>query len=352
VLASRTAVSAFAPGRVNLIGEHTDYNGGRSLAFAIKEGTTVRAVPLAAAVIEVFALDLGDSDRFALTEIAATPGWRGFVRGVAAELIADGHPLRGTELQISGTVPQGSGLSSSASLCVSLCLALLAASDIPAPPLLGLARLCSRVEHRWVGANSGMLDQIASLGGAAGAALHIDFSRLTFAEVPLDLGDYTLATLDSGQEHKHGNGHGPYAGTGYNRRREECAEACAVLGVASLSESTLAQADQLPDPLRGRARHVVTENERVLAAVAALEGGDLARVGQLLNESHASLRDDYEVSTPTVERAVERLLDAGAVGARLIGGGFGGHVLGLFEDASGLPHDARVVTPGPGARLL
>jgi galactokinase len=349
---SRAPVSAFAPGRVNLIGEHTDYNDGRALAFAIREGTTVRAVPLATPVVEVFALDLGDSDRFALDQIAAASGWRGFVRGVVAELIADGYPVAGTELQISGTVPQGSGLSSSASLCVALSLALLAASEIPAPPVLDLARICSRVEHRWVGANSGMLDQIASLGGATGSALHIDFKTLSYVKVPLQLGDYTLATLDSGQDHKHGNGHGAYAATGYNRRREECAEACALLGVASVSDCTPAAADELPEPLGRRLRHVVTENARVRSAVDALQAGELGRVGQLLNESHASLRDDYEVSTPRVERAVERLMASGALGARLIGGGFGGHVLGLFAPAATLPADVRVVAPGPGARVL
>jgi galactokinase len=197
-----------------------------------------------------------------------------------------------------------------------------------------------------------MLDQIASLGGAEGAALHIDFGDLTYDAVPLRLGTHTLATLDSGQDHKHGNGHGPHSGTGYNRRREECAEACSLLAIANLSECTVAAAEELPEPLGRRARHVVTENQRVLSAVGALADGELDRLGQLLNESHASLRDDYEVSTPSVERAVERLLSCGAVGARLIGGGFGGHVLGLFADGSALPHDAHVVTPGPGARLL
>jgi len=163
--------------------------------------------------------------------------------------------------------------------------------------------------------------------------------------VPLRLGGWRLVVLDSGERHAH-------ASSGYNQRRAECAQACALLGVQSLRQATAEQAALLPAPLNARAGHVIAENERVRATVAALRADDLPAVGQLLNACHASLRDRYQVSTPTVEAAVERLLAAGAVGARLVGGGFGGSVLGLFAPGVAPPTGAHEVRPGPGARLL
>jgi galactokinase len=168
--------------------------------------------------------------------------------------------------------------------------------------------------------------------------LHID-------PVPLRLGDWRLVVLDSGERHVH-------ASSGYNERRAECAHACELLSIPSLRDAQAADIDALPEPLGRRVRHVIEENARVREAALALRAGDLPAVAALLNASHASLRDLYEVSTPTVEATVERMRHAGAAGARLIGGGFGGSVLGMFAPGVAPPAGAREVRPGPGARLL
>jgi galactokinase len=249
-------------------------------------------------------------------------------------------------------VPPGAGLSSSAALEVALALALLdlgSGEPAGAPPepvdRVELARLCSRVENDWVGARTGLLDQLASLYGAQDSAVYIDFRTLEVDPVPLMLGDWRLVVLDSGDRHEH-------ASSGYNQRRAECARACELLGVSSLREADPRAVAQLPAPLDRRVGHVIGENQRVREAVEALRAGDLSAVGRLLSASHASLRDGYEISTPAVEQAVERLLGAGAAGARLVGGGFGGSVLGLFGPGVAPPDGAREVRPGPGAHLL
>ena len=339
-------VTAFAPGRVNLIGEHTDYNEGLALPFAIEAGVEVRAGATGDQRIAAFAVDLAEHDSFLLGEEAPSPGgWRDFVRGVSAELATAGLPVAGASLEIRGSVPRGAGLSSSAALEVALCLALLALSDADAVPPWPLARICSRVENEWVGAQTGLLDQLASLCGRADAALRIDFHSGVITPVALELGEWRLVTLDSGVRHQN-------AQSGYNERASECAQACAALGIASLRELEPAMLDALEAPLDARARHVFEENARVEAAVEALARGDLAELGALLDRSHASLRDLYAVSTPAVEAAVEQLRDAGAAGARVIGGGFGGHVLGLLPPGVEGPPDALEVRPGPGARVL
>jgi galactokinase len=344
------AVTAFAPGRVNLIGEHTDYNNGLALPFAIGQGVTVRGHPERPEWVDVIAADIDARDSFELAERAPARGWRAFARGTVAELSAAGFELVGCRLEITGTVPRGSGLSSSAALEVALALALLSLAGARAPDRLELARLCSRVENEWVGARTGLLDQIASLFGERDRALRVDFRSLAVSPVELDLGSYAMVTLDSGQ--RHSNAADDDDEPGYNVRRAECVQACELLGVGSLRDVTLEMAAQLPDPLAARARHVITENERVQETVAALRDGDLARVGELLNASHASLRDCFEVSTPAVEATVRRLRDAGAIGARIVGGGFGGHVLGLMGPGATPPADAVTVAPGPGAHLI
>jgi galactokinase len=347
---------AFAPGRVNLIGEHTDYNQGLALPFAIAEGVTVSAEAELAGTpeegrVSAFAEDLGERDEFPLLDPKHAPGWRAFARGTVAELARAGLPLVGARLEISGGVPHGAGLSSSAALEVALCLALadLGAQHSPEEAReMGrteIAQLCSRVENDWVGARTGLLDQLASLYGAPDSALCIDFQTLSVEPVPLQLGDWRLVVLDSGERHR-------LASSGYNQRREECARACALLGVESLREVDEAAAEGLPEPLRRRALHVIGENERVRVAVAALRAGELQAIGALLDASHESLRDCYEVSTPSVEAAVRRLREAGASGARLVGGGFGGSVLGLFAPGVPAPADVREVRPGAGAHLL
>ena len=352
-------VRARGPGRVNLIGEHTDYNAGLALPFAIDRGVTVTAEPAAGATIVARALDLGEEDEFAVPTTSdavgsgrSAPveervgGWRAFVRGMAAELAAAGHELRPCRLTIEGDVARGSGLSSSAALEAALALALLAVSGLPEPEdRRDLARLCSRVENDWVGAETGLLDQLASLCGEPGDALRIDFATLELGLVPLDLRDWALVTLDSGATHEH-------AGSGYNDRRRECREACAALGIETLRDARPDEVDRLPDPLRRRARHVLAENARVDAMVDALREHDLERAGRLLDASHTSLRDDYAASVPAVERTVDLLRTAGAAGARMVGGGFGGSVLALLPPGVPAPRDALAVAPGPAARLL
>ncbi|MGO9321575.1 MAG: galactokinase [Solirubrobacteraceae bacterium] len=341
---------AFAPGRVNLIGEHTDYNDGLALPFAIAEGVTVTAVASPrgspqASRVRAYAHDLGEHDEFALADPEPASGWRAFVRGIVAELARAGCPLVGASVEISGQLPPGAGLSSSAALEVALCLALADLGGGAPLPRLDMARLCARVENDWVGAHTGLLDQIASLYGAPDTALCIDFRTLHVEPVPLTLGGWRLVVLDSGERHLH-------ASSGYNQRRAECARACELLGVESLREADPAAAERLPEPLRRRARHVIEENQRVREAVVALRVDDLDGLGRLLDASHRSLRDNYEVSTPAVEAAVEHLRRAGSSGARLVGGGFGGSVLGLFAPDTSHPADAREVRPGPGAHLL
>lgn len=328
-------IVAFGPGRVNLIGEHTDYNDGLAMPFAIERGVTVTAEP--ASRFTVDALDLDERDAFDVPERAE--GWKAFPRGMVAELRAAGFDVAPAHLTITGDVPQGSGLSSSAALEAALALALL--GRLP-EDLKALAQLCSRVENEWVGAETGLLDQLASLLSRENHVLRIDFRSLNVAPHPLDLGDWQLVTVDSGATHS-------IAASGYNQRRAECRAVCEALGIDSMRDATL---DGLEGVLRQRARHVISENERVEQTAQALDAGDLARVAELLDESHASLRDDYEASVPEVEATVERLKAAGAAGARMVGGGFGGNVLALLPGGVARPAGAFAVAPHAAARLL
>lgn len=339
--------AAFAPGRVNIIGEHTDYNGGLALPFSISQGITVRARRDAAPYISAHAEDLGKNDRFALDDRSSARGWRAFVRGVVAELSAAGVAPVGARLEIGGDLPRGAGLSSSSALEVALCLALIALHDSADVGLdrLEIARLCSRVESEWVGARTGLLDQLASLYGEQDAALLIDFATLDIEPVPLRPRGWRLVVVDSGERHAH-------ARSGYNERRRECERASELLGVRLLGEAQSEQVERLPEPLRSRARHVLDESRRVVEAVAALRTDDLEELAALLNASHASLRDLYEVSTTAMERTVQGLLHAGAAGARMIGGGFGGYALAIFPPGVDPPAGSLDVRSGPGAHVL
>jgi galactokinase len=305
----------------------------------------VTAQPIDGRDLVVVAGDLGQEDRFPLAAPERGAGWRAFARGAAAELGAAGIELRPARLTISSDLPRESGLSSSAALTVALCLALCAAAGAPEPDRLELARLCSRVENDWAGSPTGLLDQIASLFGERGHALRIDTRTLEVTAVSLELGGATLATLDSGERRELG-------GSGYAERRAECEAAARELGLGSLREAAPADAEQLPEPLASRARHVLSENARVEAMVEALRRHDPSEAGRLLDASHRSLRDDYEVSVPAVERTREEATAAGAIGARIVGGGFGGHVLALFPEGVEPPPAALAVRPGPGARLV
>jgi galactokinase len=341
-------VVAFAPGRANLIGEHTDYNDGLSLPFAIDSGVTVTAVARSDRNVVARALDRGDGDTFPLDadEPDRTGDWRDFARGTVAELRAAGFALRPAELTIEASVPAGSGLSSSAALETALCLALLALAGLEPPSeRMALARLCSRVESRWVGARTGLLDQVAALFGRPDHALRIDFRTLDVRPVPLEIGDWRLVAVPSGDPRS-------LPESGYNERRSECERARDLLGLGSLRDARPEMLAELPPPLDRRVRHVVEENARVDGTVRALDEGDLTEVGRLLDASHRSLRDLYDSSTAAVERTVERLADVGAAGARMIGGGFGGSVLALLRPGTPTPPGALELRPSAGAHLL
>ncbi|MEA2166909.1 MAG: galactokinase, partial [Solirubrobacteraceae bacterium] len=309
--------------------------------FAIDRGVTVRATPLPGPLVMAHAVDLREQEVLDTAQPShAATGWRAFVHGTVAELSAAGHPVRAARLEIRGDVPRGGGLSSSAALGCALALALLGVAGVEDPDRRALAALCSRVENDWVGAPTGRLDQYAALLSQPGEALRIDFAFDTLDRVPMALGDWRLAVVRAGSR--------TLAGSAYADRRAECAEAAGRLGVHTLRWAERDAADDLPEPYRSRALHVVDENARVEAAVAALAAGDLPALGAILDASHASLRDAFEVSTPAAEAVRDRLRVAGS---RLIGGGFGGHLLCLVEPGAELPRGAREVTPSAGASL-
>jgi len=318
-----------APGRANLIGEHTDYNQGWVLPFALDLGVTVAAARRGDGVLAIRSRQApgapADLPLAALVPGAVT-GWAAYPAGVAWALRQAGHPLPGgASLAVDSDLPQGAGLSSSAALECAAALALdgLHGLGLPRPEL---ATLAQQAENDFVGVPSGIMDQSASLLSRAGHALLLDCRTGVTADVPLDPAAAELALLivDTGARHALGDGR-------YAQRRRECEQAAARLGVASLRDVTSpAEAGRLADPvLRRRARHVVTENGRVRQAVTLLTGGDLAGVGALLYASHASLRDDFEVSWPEADVAVDAAMAAGALGARMMGGGFGGSALAL-----------------------
>jgi galactokinase len=329
-----------APGRVNLIGEHTDYNGGYVLPAAIDVSTRVAVRARADGLVRVHSLNLDAGDEFPLASldgpVAAGPaGWSRYVAGVARALRADGVPLAGAELVIDGDVPLGAGLSSSAALEVAVGLALLgAAGAARAAPALAL--LCQRAENEYVGMRCGIMDQFVSACGRAGHALLLDCRSLDYRLLPLDVhaagrAAPRLVICNSLVRHAHASGE-------YNRRRAECeagvahlARAARVESLRDLTAADLERAASGMDPVvLRRCRHVVSENARVLAAADALEAADFAAFGGLMAASHASLRDDYEVSCPELDLLVRLAAAApGVFGARMTGGGFGGCTINL-----------------------
>lgn len=318
----------FAPGRANLIGEHTDYNGGFVLPFALRFGVAV-AAGRGGAGITVWSRQ-GDGAGVTAAPDGLTPGsvrgWAAYPLGVAWSLAAAGYQLGSTRLAIDSDLPMGAGLSSSAALECAVALALTELHG-HAAPRSELVALASRAENDFAGAPTGIMDQSAVLLCQAGQALLLDCWSGAGEPVPLDPGAAGLALLliDTGARHELTDGR-------YGDRRRECEAAASALGVASLREVAdhPDAVSRLADPkLRRRARHVVTENQRVLATVDLLRRGELAAVGPLLTQSHASLRDDFEVSWPQAEVAVEAVMAAGGAGARMMGGGFGGSVIAL-----------------------
>jgi galactokinase len=320
-------VSADAPGRVNLIGEHTDYNGGFVLPTAIPQRSRVELALRSDRTVRMFTTaceDNGQVQQYDLGTEARGRGWLDYVQGVTWLLRSEGHELTGFDGRIDSDVPPGSGLSSSAALTVSLMRALrkafgLSLADVP------MALLGQRVENEFVGARVGVMDPMAAGLADDGTALFLDARSLEYERLPLSPGA-GLIVIHSGVSHR-------LSGGDYNTRRRECERAADRLGVKQLRDLTAADLPrimELPDPLGRRTRHVVTENDRVLAAVAALRAGNCQSLGELFCASHQSMRDDYEVSIPEIDLLVELAAQEQEIcGARLTGGGFGGSVVML-----------------------
>lgn len=324
-----------APGRVNLIGEHTDYNAGLSLPIAITQHTAAAAAPRSDTLLRIHSLDIDRDVTVDLEDVGpGTPkGWAGYVAGTLWALRDAGHPIRGLDLVIASDVPVGAGLSSSAAIEGATAAAAAAAFHLPLlddeASRRDVARACQRAENEIVAAPTGGLDQLASLLCREDHALEIDFRSGEVEHVPFDLAAHDLALLviDTRAHHSLADGQ-------YGSRRSQCETAARELGLATLRDATLAQVDDLGDPvLAARARHVVTENERVVRAVAVLRADEYEALGQLFTASHVSLRNDYEVSAPELDVACEAAIGAGALGARMTGGGFGGSAIALVPRA-------------------
>ena len=344
-----------APGRVNLIGEHTDYNGGYVLPAAIPQRTRVEIGLREDRRSRVWSASFpGDRPReYSIGEERPGRDWLDYIQGMTATLREEGVPVPGFDARITSNVPPGAGLSSSASLEIALLRALRAALDLPLSDSKA-AQLAHRAESGFVGAPVGIMDPIACSLGTESAALFLDTRTLGIESVPLPP-SIGIGVIDSGVRHAH-------AGGEYRVRRSECEEAARRLGVTSLRDlegSSLRAWEKLGEPLRRRVRHVVTENERVLEFVEALRSDDPGRLGELLSASHRSLRDDFEVSIPELDLLVDLAREESAIlGARMTGGGFGGCVvlIGLSgatgEAAQRVVRSYRDRTGRPGEVLL
>jgi len=350
-----------APGRVNLIGEHTDYNDGFVLPFALPQRTVVAASRLDTPEWTVWSEQTDERISFDLAE--RVPGWGAYVAGVVWALREAGFDVPGARMAITSDVPLGAGLSSSAALESSVLTALvdlggleLAVDERPA--------VAQRAENDYAGMPCGIMDQSASIRCREGHALFLDCRSLEVEHIPFDVAAAGLAVLviDTKAPHRHVDGE-------YPARRASCEEAARVLGVPALRDATFDSLARIDSPeLRRRARHVVTEDQRVLDTVELLRAGRTREIGPVMTASHASMRDDFEITVPEVDTAVEAALAAGAYGARMTGGGFGGCVLALvdagatdrvaaavataFADRGYAPPEPFVAVPSQGATRL
>ncbi|WP_027882949.1 galactokinase [Meiothermus rufus] len=337
------SVVASAPGRVNLLGEHTDYNQGYVLPTPLPYQTELEAAPTES--LEVYAENFREHKRRALGQ-PRQGDWLDYIAGCIWVLHQHGYRVPGLRAYVRSQVPMGGGLSSSAALEVATLRALRALYQLPLDDQT-IARLAQEAEVAYVGVRCGIMDQMASSLGRLGYALFLDTQSLESRLVPLPEG-YRVVVVDSGVPRR-------LAESGYNTRRSECEAACALLGVPSLRALSPADApriEALPEPLNRRARHVLRENQRVLEGVEALEAGQVARFGQLMVASHRSLRDDYQVSTPELDQLVEAELRHGAVGARLTGAGFGGATVALVPEGAFQRFKEGVLQDYPQARFL
>jgi galactokinase len=321
-----------APGRVNLIGEHTDYNDGFVLPVALAQRVVVAAALSPDRTTRLRSMQSpGDEVMVDATSVVPgeVTGWGAYVAGVAWAMRLDGHAVRDVDMVVSGDVPLGAGLSSSAALECATAIAWCDLSGLSLDRTV-VARLCQWAENEFVGAPTGAMDQMAAMHGREGHAVFLDTRSMAIEHIPFDPSARGLAlvVLDTRAPHRHVDGE-------YAARRRDCERAARLLGVPALRDAAVADLATLPRSLLPRARHVVTENARVVEVADLLRSGtDPRRIGPALTASHVSLRDDFEITVPEVDVAVDALLAAGAHGARITGGGFGGCVIALVEDAS------------------
>ena len=352
-----------APGRVNLIGEHTDYNDGFVLPLALERATYLALRRRPDSTVKVESLGRGEAS-FDLSTLERGDGWAEYLKGVAWALQGDGFTLAGWEGVLTSDVPGGAGLSSSAALELATMQAFAVSSGFPWEPKR-MARLAQRAENEWVGAMTGIMDQLISACGEAGSALLIDCRSLETKSVPVPDGT-AVVVMDTATRHRH-------VDSGYNERRKSCEEAAAFFGVPALRDvdeaGFLAREADLPEPARRRARHIVFENARTEAAARAMEAGDAALLGQLISESHTSMRDDFEISSGELDQMVELAqAEEACFGARMTGGGFAGcavalvreaavgafseHVAALYRQATGLEPALYVCKGAAGASVV
>lgn len=319
---------AKAPGRVNLIGEHTDYNDGFVLPMAIDRAIWIALRPRPDQEVHLTSLDYGDTAVFNLDNVSkGEKHWIEYVKGVAWALQQEGHALQGWEGIMTGNIPRGSGLSSSAGLELATARAFTAVSNLTwnAPQM---ARLSQKAENQWVGVNCGIMDQMIAAVGQKGQAVLIDCRTLDTQAVPLPQGT-AVVVLDTGTRRG-------LVDSAYNERRQQCEAAAQYFGVPALRDVTVAEflemESQLEALIRKRARHVVTENQRTVNAAHAMKIDDAPMLGQLMNDSHTSLRDDFEVSCQELDVMVEiAQAQPSCYGARMTGAGFGGCAVALIN---------------------
>jgi galactokinase len=316
-----------APGRVNLIGEHTDYNDGFVLPMAIDRAVWIALRPRDNGEVWVRSLDYKKTAEFSLDGLGKGTGWVEYIKGVANELQVEGFKLAGWDGVLGGDVPKGAGLSSSAALELAATRAFAAVSGFDWQPAR-MAQIGQRAENRWVGVNCGIMDQMVSAAAQAGHALFLDCRSLEYEHVPLPQG-VAVVVMDTSTRRG-------LVDSAYNERRAQCEAAAEFFGVPALRDVSLEEfnvkAGKLENTVMRRARHIITENQRVLEAVAAMRAGDVQKLGILFNESHTSLRDDFEVTNEALNQIVEAAqMHPACLGARMTGGGFGGCAVALVN---------------------
>lgn len=319
------SASSFAPGRVELLGNHTDYNQGVVLSAAIDLGISAKGRRRDDGKIVLASEGIGGVVAVDSQKFAPADGWADYPLGVARVFMDAGHPVTGFEADFSSTLPLGAGLSSSAAIEVSTAMLLVRLFGLEVAPL-DLAKLCRKAENEFVGVNCGLLDQVSSIFGKKDHAIHLDCRIETVATIPFPH-DVGLLIVHSGVKHA-------LTGGEYNERREQCFEAAKILKIPALRDATSAQlaAAQMPAIVKRRAAHIVGENERVFEAIDHLKAGDAASFGKLMTASHRSSIENFENSTPELDALVEIAnAQKGVHGARLTGGGFGGAIVALVQ---------------------